>query len=147
MLFAIIEFNLQIDNWIASNDPLSHLVLDAFANALTEGLTDNTTKVFVDECVSSSALIRFNTNSALSKLPCPACLLFMTITYVGLATDGLTVRNFGKFGRNLDPATLQTIEHQTDMLLTDTGDPQLFRLWIHFNLKRCICLREAAQSL
>src|SRR5215472_18323665 len=103
MLFAIIEFNPQIDNRIAGNDPLGHLVLDAFVNALTERLTDNTTKDFVDECVSSSALIRFNTNSALSKLPCPARLLFMTITYIGLATDGLAVRNFGEFGRHLHP--------------------------------------------
>jgi hypothetical protein len=111
---------------------------------LTERLTDYTTKDFVDECVSSSALIRLNTNCALSKLPCPTCLLFMTITYVGLATDGLAVCNFGEFGRNLDPATLQTIEHQTNMLLTDTRDHQLFRLWIHFNLKCWVCLGKAA---
>src|SRR5262245_7789183 len=146
MLFAIIEFNPQIDNRIASNDPLGHLVLDTFINALTERLADNTTKDFVDECVSSSAFIRFNTNSALSKLPCPACLLFMTITYVGLTTDSLAIRDFGEFGCNLDPTTLQTIEHQTNMLLTDTRDHQLFRLWIHFNLKCLVCLSKAAQS-
>src|SRR5690349_15809169 len=116
MLFAIIEFNLQIDNRIARNNSLGHLVLDTFVNALTELMTDNTTKDFVDECVANSAFIRFNTNSTLSKLPCPACLFFMTITYIGLATDGLAIRNFGEFGRNLNPATLQTIEHQTNML-------------------------------
>src|SRR5688500_18632695 len=99
MLFAIVKFNLQIDNRITSNDPLGHLVLNAFVNALTERLTDNTAKDFVDERVSSSTLIRFNTDSTLGKLPCSTRLLFMTVTYIGLSADGFTVRNFGQFRR------------------------------------------------
>src|SRR5205085_9383815 len=122
------------------------LVLNTFVNALTERLTDNTTKDFVDEGVSNSPLIRFNTNSTLSKLPCPTRLFFMTITYISLATNGFAIRNFGEFGRNLDPTTLQAIEHQANMLFTDTGDNQLFRLWIHFNLKCWVCLGKATQS-
>src|SRR5262249_5958077 len=93
-----------------------------------------------------TTLVWFNTDSTLSKLPCPTRLLFMTITDIGLSTNSLTIRNFGKFGRNLHPPTLQTIEHQANMLLTNTGDHQLFRLWIHFNLKCWVCLSKAAQS-
>src|SRR6266478_7391124 len=112
MLFAIVELNLQIDNRIASNDPLGHLVLDTFVNALTELLTDDTAKDFIDKRVSRSTLIRFNTDSTFSKLPCPTRLLFMTVTYVSLSTNSLAIRNFRQLGRDLDPTTLQTVEHQ-----------------------------------
>ena len=106
MLFAIVKLNLQINHRIASDDPLGHLVLDTFVNALTEWLADDPAKDFIDELVTCSALIWLNTYSAFGKLPRSPRLLFMTITYVSLATNGLTIRNLGKLCRDLNPTTL-----------------------------------------
>src|SRR5574341_2542197 len=106
MLFAVIELNLQINHRIASDDPLGHLVLDPFVNALTERLADDTTKDFIDELVTSSTLIWLNAYSAFGKLPCPPRLLFMTIRYISLPTNGLTIGNLGQLCSNLNPTRL-----------------------------------------
>ena len=146
VLFAVVEFDLDVDHGIIRQYAFRHLVLDSLVNTLPERLTDNAAKDLVYKLVSGPARGRFDPYCALSELPSTARLFLVAIANIGLVAYRFAIGNFRKLCGHFHATALQPVQHQANMLLTDSRYDELLGLGIHFYLKGRIRLGETPQT-